>query len=120
VIADVGLDVVGLPRFAALLARSPEFATRYFTAAEQSRCRAQPRPAEAFATVFAVKEALLKALGLGVLDGVALDDIDVVLGRGDARIQLRGGAAARLGPCTALASWCRDGSRAWAVVVLAG
>ncbi|MBX7078747.1 MAG: 4'-phosphopantetheinyl transferase superfamily protein [Nannocystaceae bacterium] len=116
---EVGLDVVGLPRFAALLARNPEFATHYFTAAEQSRCHAQPRPTDAFATVFAVKEALLKALGLGVLDGVALADIDVELGRGDARIQLHGGAAARLGPRTALASWCRDGLRAWAVVVVA-
>lgn len=114
----LGLDVVGLSRFERLLARSPEFAARYFTSHERRRCEATARPSDAFATTFAVKEAWLKALGIGVLDGVALDELDVALGRHDATIRAAGGAAVRQGARASMAAWARDRERTWAVVVL--
>ena len=61
-----GLDLVEVARFDRLLERTPDFALRYFTAAERARCAASARPAQEFALRFAVKEALLKAAGLGL------------------------------------------------------
>jgi holo-[acyl-carrier protein] synthase len=117
-VGGLGLDVVGLSRFERLLARSPDFAERYFTPQERHRCRAAARPSDAFATTFAVKEAWLKALGVGVLDGIALEELDVVLDRHHATIHTAGGAAARQGARVSMAAWARDHERAWAVVVL--
>jgi phosphopantetheinyl transferase (holo-ACP synthase) len=46
VIVGVGIDVVGVPRFAASLARSPALAARLFTPAERISVLGRPRSAE--------------------------------------------------------------------------
>ncbi len=56
-IVGVGIDVVGIARFAETLERTPAFAARVFTAAERERSIASQ------AARFAAKEALAKALG---------------------------------------------------------
>jgi holo-[acyl-carrier protein] synthase len=56
-VVGVGVDVVDLPRFTAVLARTPGFAARVLTPDERSS-----RPAS-MAARFAAKEALAKALG---------------------------------------------------------
>jgi holo-[acyl-carrier protein] synthase len=109
-----GLDTVELQRFERLLARTPEFAERYFTQAERERCRG----ARDFATTFAVKEALLKALGVGVLDVIALEQIEVECARGSATVKLSGAAANAVGSRRTWVSTACDGKQAWALVVL--
>src|ERR687891_427124 len=57
VIVGVGIDVVGVARFAETLERTPGLAQRLFTIAERQR------PIASQAARFAAKEALAKALG---------------------------------------------------------
>lgn len=119
-IAGVGLDVVDVARVERLLVRSPGFAARYFSAREQVACAGARRPGERWALCFAVKEAFVKALGIGVLGGVELCEIDVELGeRGAVRVDARGSARAMLGSRRVWASAAVGGGQAWATVVLA-
>jgi holo-[acyl-carrier protein] synthase len=121
VISGVGLDVVEIVRIERLLARSPEFAERYFTANERAACMAARRPAERWASCFAVKEALVKALGIGVLGAVALLDIEVVLGDHETvHVHALGSARAAIGERRVWASVAVGGGQAWASVVLGG
>ncbi len=119
-IAGIGLDMVEVARIERLLARSPEFGARYFTPGEQGACAAAARPAEQWAARFAVKEAFLKALGMGVLGSIALCDIHVTMTEeGAARVDARGGARAALAGLHPWVSVVVRGGRAWATVVLA-
>lgn len=61
---SLGVDVVEVERFRALLERSPRFAARFFTADEREHCAASGDAAERLAGTFAAKEAVMKALGL--------------------------------------------------------
>lgn len=91
----IGVDVVEVPRFRALLARRPRVAERVFTPAERAYAEARTDPAERLAARFAAKEAAMKALGAGFGD-VAFRDIEVVrAGSGQVGLRLSGRAAAR-------------------------
>jgi holo-[acyl-carrier protein] synthase len=114
-----GLDVVELARFETLLARTPEFAERYFAAEERERCAACVRPTRELAIAFAVKEALVKALGVGVLGAIALDQIIVERDGPLTHVHLRGAAAQSVGARRVLASTACDRTCAWAFVVIA-
>jgi holo-[acyl-carrier protein] synthase len=59
------------------LARTAGFADRLFTDGEQRYCRRANDPAERFAVRFAAKEAVLKAMGVGV-GACRMRDIEVV------------------------------------------
>jgi len=69
----IGVDVVDVDRFAALLERQPTLAGRLFTAAERADAGDAP---ERLAARFAAKEALLKALESG-LGAARWHDIEV-------------------------------------------
>ena len=58
---SLGIDVVEVERFSALLARSPRFAERFFTDDERAHCGGSP---VRLAGTFAAKEAVMKAAGL--------------------------------------------------------
>lgn len=60
----LGVDVVDLTRFRALLDRSPGIAARFFTDDERAHCAASADPALHLAGTFAAKEAVMKALDL--------------------------------------------------------
>ena len=60
----LGIDIVNVERFRALLARKPAFANRYFTDAERRYCFAFQDPAVRLAATLAAKEAVMKALQL--------------------------------------------------------
>lgn len=60
-----------------VLARTPGLITKLFTPGEQAYATAARDPAERFAARFAAKEAVMKALGLG-LGAVDWHDIEVV------------------------------------------
>jgi holo-[acyl-carrier protein] synthase len=66
VIVGVGTDLVDIDRFAAALDRRPRLAQRCFTRAEESYCASRAFPPQHFAARFAAKEAVGKALGVGM------------------------------------------------------
>jgi holo-[acyl-carrier protein] synthase len=61
-----------------------------FTAREVSECSAAHRPAAAFAGRFAVKEALIKALGGTLVEGFEWRDLEVVGAGADLQAELHG------------------------------
>lgn len=91
-IAGVGTDVVEIDRFAASLERRPRLAERCFTPAEAAYCRSKPFPPQHFAARFAAKEAVGKALGIGM---TRWREVEVVRGRGAPSIALHGRYAER-------------------------
>ncbi|MFE9422132.1 holo-ACP synthase [Kitasatospora sp. NPDC006697] len=62
-IIAVGIDVAGIERFAAALARTPAMREKLFTPAERVLPSGEPRSAASLAARFAAKEAAAKALG---------------------------------------------------------
>jgi len=62
----VGIDLIEIARIERALARYPGFRERCFTEAERTYCDSRPKPAESYAGRFAGKEAVGKALGIGV------------------------------------------------------
>jgi len=75
-VVRVGVDLVEISRIASALER-PGFAKRCFTSAEREYCDLASNSAERYAVRFSAKEAVLKALGVG-LGGVAWHEIEVV------------------------------------------
>ncbi len=76
-IAGIGLDLCEIGRMKKAIER-PHFVDRVFTAAEAERIRAASdiRRGEIAAGLFAAKEAVLKALGTGLV-GIGLSDIEI-------------------------------------------
>lgn len=95
-ILGLGLDMVKIQRLARCCEREA-FVLRVFTAAEQAYVASRPaRAAEAYAGMFAAKEAVAKAL-LSGFDGFGPRDIEVLHGSsGRPEIRLSAGAAERL------------------------
>jgi len=91
-IVGVGVDAIEIARFADALARRPRLAERCFTADEAAYCASRAFPAQHFAARFAAKEAVGKALGIGM---TRWRDVEVVRGRGAPRVRLSGMHAAR-------------------------
>jgi holo-[acyl-carrier protein] synthase len=73
-----GIDLVEIDRIRAALERhGARFANRIFTEGEQTQAGNGPLRVQFFAGRFAVKEAVMKALGTGWARGVSWTDIDV-------------------------------------------
>ena len=93
-IVGIGVDEVEVDRFRRSLARTPTLARRLFTDDERAYGNAAPGlAAERLAVRFAAKEAVLKALGVG-LGACAFADIEVVRDAesGAPSLRLHGGA----------------------------
>ncbi|MEZ5342552.1 MAG: holo-ACP synthase [Acidimicrobiales bacterium] len=75
-VVALGIDLVEIDRMRRLVARQPGFVARVFTDREQEYANRAADPAERFAARFAAKEAVLKALGVG-LGGANFRDIEV-------------------------------------------
>ncbi len=88
----VGVDLIEIQRIRRALDRYPRFRERCFTDAERAYCDARPNPAESYAGRFAGKEAVGKALGLGVARAFAWKDIEIV-GRPKPSVRLSGRVA---------------------------
>lgn len=73
----LGVDIVEIERMEAILERSPGFTKRVFTESEREYCESHHRPAVRYATHFAAKEAVLKALGTGFGEGIGFTDVEV-------------------------------------------
>jgi len=61
-IIGIGVDVVDIARFEAVIARTPAIVDRLFTSAEQTSAQGHQLPLVSLAGRFAVKEAVAKAL----------------------------------------------------------
>ena len=89
----IGVDLCEVDRMRTALARTPSIAERLFTEGERAYCEARRDPAERYAARFAAKEAVLKAMGLG-LGACRWHDIEVVRAEsGQPIVVLRGAAA---------------------------
>ena len=79
--AGIGVDIVEISRMKKILEKTPAFARRVFTEEERSYCDSSSRPAAHYASRFASREAVLKALGTGFSQGVGLKDVSVARDR---------------------------------------
>jgi holo-[acyl-carrier protein] synthase len=96
-IIGCGIDIIELERIKDLIDRHGERASKkIFTDAEIEYCKAKRKYWQHFAGRFAAKEAVAKALGTGIQDGIAFRDIEVTLDDlGAPKIVLTGGAEKR-------------------------
>ena len=62
----MGVDLIEIARVRRALERHPGFRERCFTEAERAYCESRANPAQHYAARFAGKEAVGKALGVGV------------------------------------------------------
>ena len=74
----LGVDLVDIARIKTILARTPRFASRVYTEKEQAYCNEKATPETHYATRFAAKEAVLKALGVGFAKGVDPRDVETL------------------------------------------
>jgi len=72
----LGIDVVEIAHMEAILARTPSF-KRIYSDDEKAYCEGTAHPAIHYATRFAAKEAVLKALGTGFSQGIGPRDVEV-------------------------------------------
>jgi len=97
---STGVDILHIPRMQrALDLHGERLLKRVFTPREIASCRGR---AHEFSARFAAKEAVSKALGVGVrimsLDGVAFKDVEILPdGSGKPHVYLHGYAAALAG-----------------------
>ena len=87
----VGIDLIEIERVRRALERYPRFRERCFTDAERAYCESRKNPAESYAGRFAGKEAVGKALGLGVARAFAWKEIEIA-GRPKPSVRLSGQA----------------------------
>jgi len=92
-VVGVGIDAVDIDRLRAMLARRRHLAERLFTPGELAYAGHASDPVPRLATRFATKEAVMKALGIG-LGAFGFHDVEVVRDGLDApRLALHRGAA---------------------------
>lgn len=122
-IAGIGVDIVDISRIQRLLERHGErFLRRVYTDAEVAYAMRGSNPGERLAGRFAVKEAVLKALGTGKSGGILWRDVETVRGpAGRPVTRLHGNAAecaGSRGGGRLHVSITHDGGKAVAFVVL--
>lgn len=93
-IVAVGTDLVSIPRMREALVRYRDrLSGRLYTPQERAEGEERPLPEVHFASRFAAKEAVLKALGTGWGMGVAWREVEVVGPRGKAPVVRLSGRA---------------------------
>ena len=77
-IVGTGVDIVEVARFERFIAeRNEALLDRLFTPAERSYCAPRRAAAQHYAARFAAKEAFVKALGMGIREGIGWHDVEV-------------------------------------------
>jgi len=122
-IAGIGVDIVDVARVQALLDRYGErFLRRVYTEAETSYAMSGANKAERLAGRFAVKEAMMKALGTGKSQGILWRDVETLRARsGKPEVHLHGQAVRWVklrGGGGIHVSITHDGGKAVAFVIL--
>jgi len=124
-VAGLGVDMTRIERFRRLLTEEKKgVVERLFTPGERAYSLAKRDPAPHLAARFAAKEAFLKALGLGLRQGIRWQQMEVVRDElGKPSLQLSGRAAEVFGErrlTRLLLSYSHDGDYAFATVILEG
>lgn len=90
----IGVDLCEIDRMRTALGRTPTLRGRVFTDDEQAYCDRRKDPTERYAARFAAKEAVMKAMGVGV-GACKWREIEVAKARSGApSVWLHGGAQA--------------------------
>lgn len=78
-VLGLGSDIIEIGRIESSIARHNErFLDRLFTEAEKEYCKSHRDAHRHFAGRFAAKEAIVKAFGTGIRDGVNWTDIEIL------------------------------------------
>ena len=78
-IVGLGTDIVEVERIGRMIEQHGDsFVQRIFTTAEADYCRQRKHSSEPFAGRWAAKEAVMKVLGTGFVQGTHFQDIEVV------------------------------------------
>lgn len=89
-VAAIGVDIIETERIKQAIARwGEQFLFRIFTPAEVAYCRAKKQSHYSFAARFAVKEAVIKAIGTGLTSNLRWTSIEIVndrLGKAELRL----------------------------------
>lgn len=95
----IGTDIVQIKRIRDTIERyGDQFLDRCFTKAERHRADARAEPVRAYARLFAAKEALLKAVGTGMREGLSWHDFEITPNHlGAPTVLITGGARQKLG-----------------------
>ena len=73
----LGVDIVEIARMKRIIERTPSFSQKVFSPEERAYCENKANPEVHYATRFAAKEAVLKALGVGFSRGIKASDVEV-------------------------------------------
>ena len=103
-ILGLGSDLVEVGRFRLALERRATLAERLFTDGEREYGYSQHDPAESLAARFAAKEAVMKALGVGI-GAFAFHDVEVVVTDDGAPSLVIRGAARALAAGRGVRAW---------------
>jgi holo-[acyl-carrier protein] synthase len=103
-VLGLGLDLVDVARFERVLARRPALARRLFSAEELRYAGTLRNPVPTLAGRFAAKEAVMKALGVGI-GAIDWTDVSVLRRPGGAPQLVVGGRAARLADRLGVGGW---------------
>jgi holo-[acyl-carrier protein] synthase len=76
-VLGVGIDLVDVDRFRRSLLRTPSMRERMFTEGERAYAETANDPTERYAARFAAKEAVMKAMGVG-LGAFGFHDVEVL------------------------------------------
>jgi len=93
-VIGIGNDLVSVARVRELMKDwDQRFLEKVFTDLEIAYCQAKPEPALHFASRFAAKESVLKALGTGFSEGIRMKDVEITSDKlGKPLVQLHGKA----------------------------
>jgi len=103
-VVGIGIDAVDIGRFRTVIGRRPTLELRLFTPGERAYAARLPDPVPRLATRFATKEAVLKALRLG-LGVFGFHDVEVFRPGLDAPELVLHGAAAAAARAAGVGRW---------------
>lgn len=103
-VRGIGVDAVEVERFRRVLGRRPGLAERLFTDAERAYAAMAADPGPRLAVRFAAKEAVLKALGVGI-GAASFRDVEVVRAESGLPSLVLAGSAATLAQGRGVSRW---------------
>jgi holo-[acyl-carrier protein] synthase len=103
-VIGIGVDLVEVDRMRTVLTRTPTLVDRLFTPGERSYAEQTRDPAARFAVRFAAKEAVMKALGVG-LGAFDWHDVEVVRTEAGVPSLVVTGRAAELAEAAGVTTW---------------